>query len=147
MSALTRRRSKDSPQESWRIYYGDARIGSIGKRAGVPIDVPQWGWHCAFYPGMRPGQDRHGSAETFQEEKSAFEAAWREVLPGLEKDAFGDYRRDLAFHNWKYAMWNAHCRLPTEMAAGLSNCFCGANIGIDNVRAHVYAAHMDTEEK
>jgi hypothetical protein len=144
MPALTRRRSAAAPQETWHIYYGDLRIGSIGKRAGVPVDVEQWGWRCAFYPGMRPGGDRHGSAETFEEARSAFEVAWREVLPGLEKGAFNDYRRDLALHNWKYAMWDAHCRLPTQIPSGISQCFCGAEISIDNVRAHVYAAHMDT---
>jgi hypothetical protein len=63
------------------------------------------------------------------------------------QDAPGAYRRDLAFHNWKYAMWDAHCRLPTQTPSGRSQCFCGSEISFDNVREHVYAAHMDIEQK
>jgi hypothetical protein len=63
------------------------------------------------------------------------------VLPGLQKGPFDDYRRDLAFHNWKYAMWDAHCRLPTQTPSGRSQCFCGSEINIDNAREHVYGPH------
>jgi len=38
MPALTRRRSPDTSQETWLVYYGDVRVGSIGQRAGVPVD-------------------------------------------------------------------------------------------------------------
>ena len=41
MPALTRRRSKDAPAESWQIFYGDVQVGTIGIRAGVPVDVDQ----------------------------------------------------------------------------------------------------------
>jgi hypothetical protein len=40
----TRRRSG-----TWHVYYGNARVGTIGKRAGVPINVNQWGWSCDFH--------------------------------------------------------------------------------------------------
>src|SRR5438445_6740246 len=52
MPLLTRRRSKDDPhRETWLIYFGDVRVGAIGRRAGVPNSAPQWGWSCGFYPG------------------------------------------------------------------------------------------------
>jgi hypothetical protein len=37
MLALTRRRSNDPHRKSWSIYYGNVRIGTIGRRAGVPV--------------------------------------------------------------------------------------------------------------
>jgi hypothetical protein len=44
---------------------------------------------------------------------------------------------------WKYAMWDAGCKLPTQTAEGRSRCFCGAEITIANIDEHVYAAHME----
>jgi hypothetical protein len=44
MSALTRSRSDNTHQETWHVYYdGNVHAGTIGERAGVPIDVDQWG--------------------------------------------------------------------------------------------------------
>ena len=31
----------------------DVRVGTIGQRAGVPVDVDQWQWSCGFYPGLQ----------------------------------------------------------------------------------------------
>jgi hypothetical protein len=45
---------------------------------------------------------------------------------------------------WKYAMWDAGCRLPTNLPDGQSRCFCGAEINIRGAAQHVYAAHMET---
>ena len=30
------------PREAWNVYYGDVRVGTIGKCAGVPVDLDQW---------------------------------------------------------------------------------------------------------
>ncbi len=49
-TALTRRRSDNPHEESWHIYSGDVRIGTIGARAGVPVHADQWGWSIGFYP-------------------------------------------------------------------------------------------------
>jgi integrase len=54
MPALTRRRSPDRP-DCWKVYYGDVRVGTIAVRAGVPVDVDQWGWQCGFYPPSHQG--------------------------------------------------------------------------------------------
>jgi hypothetical protein len=50
MPALTRRRSDNPHQVTWHVYYGDVHVGTIGERAGVPVDVDRWGWSCGFYP-------------------------------------------------------------------------------------------------
>jgi hypothetical protein len=38
-------------------------------------------------------------------------------------------------------MWDAGCKLPTQVADGRSTCFCGVVIGITDMDAHIYAAH------
>jgi hypothetical protein len=62
MPALTRRRSTNLHLVTWHVYYGDVPVGMIGQRAGVPVDADQWQWSCGFYPGLEPGQHRHGIA-------------------------------------------------------------------------------------
>ncbi|WP_347336473.1 hypothetical protein [Bradyrhizobium japonicum] len=63
-TALPRRRSDNPHEESWHIYSGDVRIGTIGARAGVPVHADQWGWSIGFYPGMEPGTWLSGIAAT-----------------------------------------------------------------------------------
>ena len=41
MPALTPRRSDNPHQVTWHVYHGDVRVGTIGKRAGVPVNVHQ----------------------------------------------------------------------------------------------------------
>jgi hypothetical protein len=54
---------------------------------------------------------------------------------------FQEYRHHRASTAWKYAMWDAGCKLPTQVADGRSTCFCGVVIGITDMDAHIYAAH------
>jgi hypothetical protein len=35
MPSLTRRRSDNPHQITWRVYYDDVRVGTIGERVGV----------------------------------------------------------------------------------------------------------------
>ncbi len=76
MPALTRRRSKGRHAESWQIFYGDVQVGTIGIRAGVPVDVDQWCWSCGFYPGSEPGEYLSGTAPTFDQARADFGKAW-----------------------------------------------------------------------
>jgi len=62
MTALIRRPNDDPDRDGWRIFFGDVRIGTIAKHAGVPVDVDQWGGNCGFYPGVASGLQRNGSA-------------------------------------------------------------------------------------
>ena len=74
MPNLTRRRDRDLPQECWRIYYGDERVGIIAKCVGNPGASPKWQWRCGFYPGSEPGECSGGTAATFDQARAAFEA-------------------------------------------------------------------------
>jgi hypothetical protein len=39
MPTLSRRRSDNPHQITWHVHYGDLHVGTIGERAGVPVDV------------------------------------------------------------------------------------------------------------
>jgi hypothetical protein len=84
MPALTRRRSLER-SDCWHIYYGDVRVGTIAARAGVPVDVDQWGWQCGLYPPSHHGRHTEGTAETFEQARAEFEAAWKEYSQNARK--------------------------------------------------------------
>jgi hypothetical protein len=124
-------------------------IGSIGERAGVPIDVDQWKWSCGFYPGLHPGQHRYGTAATFEEARVGFEADWKDLFPDIPEGAFDEYRdeRDL-----KAEIRVARARgekLSTESPSSLMRCACGVTFD-SHVHAmtlvhapHIYAAQAE----
>jgi hypothetical protein len=143
MTALTRRRDPDSREETWRIFYGDVHVGTISMRSGKPTGDDQWSWHCGFYPGSNPGDATDGTATDFEAARAAFESAWSTLLAKRTEADFLEYRRHRASTAWKYAMWDAGCKLPTQVASGKARCFCGAEIDVTNTTAHICAAHME----
>jgi hypothetical protein len=142
---LTRRRSDDPHRESWTISYDDVRVGTIGRRAGVPVNVDQWGWSCGFYPGLHPGQHRSGSAETFAAARAGFEAAWKALLPKIPEGAFDEYRRDRARRAEIAAVHARREKLLTELPNSLMRCICGVTFDSHKSaesydhRRHIYA--------
>lgn len=125
------------------MRYGDIDIGQIGQRAGVPTDKPQWRWSIAFYPASHQGIRSDGTAETFDEARAAFQAAWRECLPRCNDAVFAEHRFRRALLKWHRRMWDEGYKLPTQTVRGTSRCFCGAIIGIATSEDHVRACHMD----
>ena len=81
MPALTRRRDPDALQETWRVYYDDVQVGTISRRAGVPVDVDQWGWSCGFFPAIDRSLRAGGTTATFVKVRADFAAAWARYLP------------------------------------------------------------------
>jgi hypothetical protein len=147
MPALNRRPNRDSHREGWFIYYGDVQIGHIGKRAGVPVSVNQWGWHCGFQPAAQRGVAAAGTAPNFDQARNAFERAWQKILPRCTEDDFTSFRRQRAATAWKYKMWESNSKMPTQSAEGRSTCYCGVPITIANMDSHIYAAHLAEEEQ
>jgi hypothetical protein len=141
MTALTRRRDPEAHAKCWHIYYGDVHVGTIGIRAGVPIDADQWGWRCGFYPGVEPRDYRDGTARTFKAACAAFRKAWRDLLPKLTEANFDAWRDQRDWTAWKYTMHDCGCRMPTQNPDGRSRCFCGEVIDIAGVDRHIHAAH------
>jgi hypothetical protein len=80
MPELTRRRSLESPDECWHVYYGDVYVGTIALRTGMPPGEDPWDWNCGFYPGGHPGECTDGTAATFKRARADFEKAWRVFL-------------------------------------------------------------------
>jgi hypothetical protein len=148
MPVLTRRRSDNPHQVTWHVYYGDIHVGTIGQRAGVPVDVDQWHWSCGFYPGLHPGQHRYGIAANFSEARDGFESDWASVLPEIPEDAFEEWRHQRDWTERKYAMWVRGEKLPSEIFSSMMRCVCG--IQFDSWkpeesyphRAHIYAAEQ-----
>jgi hypothetical protein len=50
---------------------------NVSERAGVPVDVDQWGWSCGFYHLSHRDRRAEGTAKTFAQARADFEAAWR----------------------------------------------------------------------
>ena len=119
------------------------RVGVIAERVGNPDHTPGWQWSCGFYPGSNLAERTSDLAESFDQARVAFEVTWRIFLAKRTEVDFADYRRDRAFHAWKQTMSTAGLQLPTQVADGRAVCFCGAAIGIDDMNAHVWAAHME----
>ncbi|KGT79696.1 hypothetical protein JEY40_33690 [Bradyrhizobium japonicum] len=123
--ALTRRRSDNPHEETWHIYSGDVRIGTIGVRAGVPVHADQWAWSIGFYPGMEPGTWRSGIAATFEVARQAFEAAWSELRLTIPDAAFAEWRQD---RDWRAEVAAKRARgekLDSEIRSTLMRCVCG----------------------
>ena len=137
MTGLTRRREPDRHEETWHIYHGDTRVGTIGERAGVPHDVYQWGWSVGFYPVSHRPEVRSpsGPAATFAEARDAFEAAWPSYHALCTEEDFAEERRHRATTAWKYRMHDTGAALPTATASGRSKCFCGAPLTIALIEA------------
>jgi hypothetical protein len=111
---LTRRRSSDSHREVWLVYLDDVQIGTIGERAGVPVGVDRWSWCCGFHPGSRPGECTSGTAETFDEARSDFEAAWRVFLSNRTEADFQGWRDQEAWTAEKYRRFDRGERMPAN---------------------------------
>jgi hypothetical protein len=73
---------------------------------------------CGFYPRIEPGQQRGGSAASYERARAAFERAWRQLLPQLTPESFEVHRRQLAFEHWKHRMWKEGFKAPTQLASG-----------------------------
>ena len=94
--ALTRRRDPEAHQETWRVYYGDVRVGTISMRSGIPVDEDPWGWSCGFYPGSEPGEYISGTAATFDQARAEFGEAWPVFLAKRTDADFTAFRRHRA---------------------------------------------------
>jgi hypothetical protein len=144
MPALTRRRSDSPHHVIWHIYYGDVRVGSIGERAGVPVDVDQWQWSCGFYPGSEPGEHRDGTAPDFFTARRNFETAWREFSAKKTEADYQQWRDQRDFTARKYASWESGEK-PAPPSS-MMRCVCGVTFDSHRPaesydhRAHIYAA-------
>jgi hypothetical protein len=145
LPTLTRRRSDNPHHVTWHVYFDDVHVGTIGERAGVPIDVDQWKWSCGFYPGLHPGQHRSGAAPSFEEARAGFEAHWKSLLPDVPEGAFDEWREDREYRAESRAIHARGEKLPSETFSSMMRCVCGVQFdswkpdeSYDH-RGHIYA--------
>jgi hypothetical protein len=124
MPELTRKRVNDRPV-TWHVNYAGVCVGMLIERSGVANTAEPWEWHCGFYPGSNPGDQRYGRAATFEAARAAFEAAWREYLPLRSEADFQAWRDQEAWTERKYAMWERGEWMPSQTASSLMTCPCG----------------------
>jgi hypothetical protein len=124
MPALTRRRDPDR-QNCWRVFYGDVCVGTIGRRAGVPIDVDQWEWGCGFYPGTEPGE---GSGGTGRRLKTLAPALKRPGAPSRRRGQKPTSRRGATSATGRHGSMRCKAAASTQLASGCAKCFCGIEI-------------------
>jgi hypothetical protein len=67
----------------------------------------------------------------------------REYQSGCTNADFDAHRRQRAATAWKYAMWGAGCRMPTQAVDGRTHCFCGEPIDVKSSSDHIYACYME----
>jgi hypothetical protein len=142
MPTLTRRRDKERQAEYGLIFADDIRIGSIGIRSDVPVHVDQWVWRCDCYPATHRGIRAEGTSPDFEQARVSFESTWHEIEPIITEADYAEHRRERAHTAWKYRMWETGCKLPTQIASGQSQCYCGAEIDSNSIGPHIYAEHM-----
>jgi hypothetical protein len=83
----------------------------------------------------RAGQHQIGTAVDFDQARADFEAAWRQIRPTLAEAHFQKWRDQRDFTAWKYSMWDARMRLPTQWP-GLSRSIAVLLRRLDRYRRH-----------
>ena len=114
MAELTRHRNPDARRETWLIYFGDVRVGTISERVGNPNGTPHMQWCCGFYPGSHPRECTAGTAARFDQARVAFEAAWRVFR--TEAD-FQEWRNNRDWTAEKYRRSDRGERMPHHWRA------------------------------
>jgi hypothetical protein len=84
------------------------------ERTGNPHDTEPWEWRCGFYPGSRPGECSSGTADTFDEARAGFEAAWRVFLSNRIEADFQAWRDQEAWTAEKYRRFDCGERMPPD---------------------------------
>jgi hypothetical protein len=133
---------------TWHVFYDDIRVGTIGQRAGVPVEVDRWEWNCGFYPGLHSGQYRSGTAPTFDEACAGFEADWKDLPPEIPDGAFEEYRQDREARAEMRAKRARGEKLDSEIPSSIMRCVCGIRFDSHEPaesydhRGHIYAAQQ-----
>ena len=117
MPDLTRRRLNSEHHESWGIFDGDVQVGRTSEIHGTEGRMI-WQWSCGFYPGCATHQQSAGNQDSYDEAKAAFQAAWERLRPQITPEMRDEWRKQQAWTAWKYAMWDAKCRMPAQSTTG-----------------------------
>jgi hypothetical protein len=113
MPDLTRRPDPHRA-DSWRVYYGDVRVGTIARAVGTPNATEEWRWQCGFYPGCNAGEHRAGAAATFDQARAGFERAWLVFSARRTEADYQAWRDHQAWTKEKYRRLDRGERMPPD---------------------------------
>lgn len=113
----------------------------------MPHDGNRWGWACGFYPGLHPREYTQDAAANFDAADDGFLRDWKAFLAKRAPVDFDEWRSQQAATPWKYAMWNAGCRMPTQTKDGWTTCLFGEKIDGKTTSDHIRACHMIQERE
>lgn len=75
--------------------------------------------------------------------RAAFADVWARYLPRCTEDDFKAWRFQQAHTAWKYAMWDAGCKMPMQTVDEWTKCLCGAPISVKSTVEHIQGRHME----
>jgi hypothetical protein len=139
------------PAPSHLVYCEDVHVGTIGERAGVPVDVDQWQWSCGFYPCLNPLAYRGPCWPTRSRRREGALWGWA-LKPSLaasgqrssdkNPDAFGRRRR--ARTSEEHQLGQLPCREATADRARAQriSCKCRATPGSRRVRRPLWCLRV-----
>jgi hypothetical protein len=109
MPDLTRKRVQDRP-ETWHIHLADVRVGVIVERVGAPSGSDQWQWCSGL--GLKPRDQRSGTALTFDAARAAFATAWADLH--VSPSDLDEWRDQEAWTVEKYRRFDRHERMQPD---------------------------------
>jgi hypothetical protein len=110
---LTRRRDLHRP-DCWLIHLDDVHVGTIVRAVGTPNATTQWTWSCGFYPGSDPGEQRSGTAPSFEEARAQFKRAWLVFSANRTEADYQVWRDQRDWTARKYAAWDRGEKVPVR---------------------------------
>jgi len=111
----------------------------------MPVQVDQWQRNIAPYQASHRGIRDGGAARSFAEAREHSNRHGARIEPKITEADRLKHRRERAHTEWKYKMWSAGCRLPTQVANGRSQCYGGAEIDSESGGWHIAAEQMACE--
>jgi len=93
------------------------RVGMIVIRTRMPPGEDPWCWACGFYPESHPREFTDGTAETFDQARADFEAAWRVFLSHRTEADFQAWRDQRDWTTEKYRRFDWGERMPSDWRA------------------------------
>jgi hypothetical protein len=71
-------------------------------------------WSAGFYPGSKHGEIKHGTSDTLEETRAAFEKAWQLFASTRPESDYQDWREQREWTARKYAVRDNDQPVPRQ---------------------------------
>jgi hypothetical protein len=123
----------------WRCSCGDHRKGHDHQRAN------RMAMERRFLSRIECWRRQRRQRSHYDEAKAQFTVAWLKFAHSRKPEDFAAWRDHRDATAWKYRMRDLGLPLPTQSDTGRARCFCGAEITIASVTAHIQTAHRASQ--